>query len=41
LLLVVCCRSYLLAFLPEGSGLADVQQLMMMLDPDVLDDIQG
>lgn len=35
----VCC-SYLLAFLPEGSGHEDVQQLMTMLDPEVLEDIQ-
>lgn len=33
--------SYLLAFLPEGSGAADVQQLMQRLDPAVLRDIQG
>lgn len=34
-------HSYLLAFLPEGSGAADVQQLMQRLDPAVLRDIQG
>ena len=35
-----CCCSYLLAFLPEGSGVAEVEQLLARLDPDVLTNIQ-